>query len=165
MSHPTDGEILEGWRCEPAPLLPILHAFHERDGFLSESALRGVSHALKIPIAELYGTVTFYHHFSLEEGGQQAPRVCTGPVCAMRGAAELLESLEGATAMACSGRCDEPIPVLRGNQTLVGTSADSLVERGSPLPPLLPDGIEECVFSQIREPGRATLAGYEATGG
>ncbi len=165
MSHPTDGEILESWCREQAPLLPILHAFHERDGFLSESALRAVSHALRIPIAELYGTVTFYHHFALEAGGQQAPRVCTGPVCAMRGAAELLESLDGATAMACSGRCDEPIPVLRGNQTLVGTSADSLVERASPLPPPLPGGIDECVFSQIREPGRATLAGYEATGG
>lgn len=143
----------------------MLHAFHERDGYLSEAALRAVSGGLRIPIAELYGTVTFYHHFSLAPGGQQAPRVCTGPICAMRGAHELLTSLDGATEMACSGRCDEPIPVLRGNQTLIGRSGDSLAMCASPLPAPLPDGFEECVFSQIREPDRFTLAGYEATGG
>ncbi len=82
MSPPADREIIARWRAEPAPLLPLLHAFHDRDGYLSESALRATAQALRIPLADLYGTVTFYHHFArAADLPQRTPRVCTGPVC------------------------------------------------------------------------------------
>ena len=58
--------LIDRWRDEPAPLLPLLHAFHDRDGYLSDEALRDVAKGLRIPLADLYGTVTFYHHFSRE---------------------------------------------------------------------------------------------------
>jgi NADH-quinone oxidoreductase subunit F len=161
----SDDDILARWKEEPAPLLPILHDFHDRDGFLSEEALRAVAHGLRIPIADLFGTVTFYHHFAREPRGLGAPRVCTGPICKMRGADALLGALDGATAMPCSGRCDDPIPVLRGHDTLVGLSGESLESRPSPLPPAVQEGIEECVFAHIREPGRASLDGYRNSGG
>ena len=51
------------------------------DQVLSDDALRVVAEELGIPLADLYGTVTFYHHFSREAGGLEAPRVCTGPIC------------------------------------------------------------------------------------
>ena len=120
---------------------------------------------LRIPVADLFGTVTFYHHFSREPGGLEAPRVCTGPVCQMKGADTLVAALDGATPMPCSGRCDDPIPVLRGNETLVGLSADALESRPSPLPSAGPERVEECVFADIRKPGRSSLDGYENTGG
>jgi NADH-quinone oxidoreductase subunit F len=161
---PTTQEIVDRWRTQPAPLLPILHAVHERDGHLSEAALREVSAALRIPLAELYGDITFYHHFARTAGGHAAPRVCTGPVCAHRGSADLIAGLPGATGMPCAGRCDEPVPVLLGDDVMVGADG-VLTSRPSPLPPPNPGGIEECVFTGIREPGRATLAGYRRTGG
>ncbi|MCB0145375.1 MAG: NAD(P)H-dependent oxidoreductase subunit E [Caldilineaceae bacterium] len=168
MSITANHELIERWRNEPAPLLPLLHAFHDRDGYLSAEALRAISAALRIPLAELYGTVTFYHHFSREpQQPQRAPRVCTGPVCALRGGQELCHALadQGATAMPCAGRCDEPIPVLQGHQVLVGSAADDLVHRPALLPPPNPAGLPECVFAEIRQPGRATLPGYENSGG
>jgi NADH-quinone oxidoreductase subunit F len=169
MSTPTDQELIQRWKGTEAPLLPLLHAFHDRDGYLSDDALRSVADGLRIPLADLYGTVTFYHHFSREPGGLQAPRVCTGPVCCMKGGLELLDELDGATAMPCAGRCDEPVPVLQGHVQLVGTPGAALDERPTPLPPHLEGsvrgGAEECVFRHIREPGRATLDGYRATGG
>lgn len=165
MPDPTDAELHEHWKGQPAPLLPLLHAIHDRDGYLSEAALRGVSHALRIPIADLFGTVTFYHHFAREPGGLDTPRVCTGPICRARGATGLLESLQGASPMPCSGRCDDPIPVIRGHETLVGLTADTLELRPSPLPPAPAKGVTECVFGGIREPGRASLEGYRAGGG
>ncbi|MEE9123872.1 MAG: NAD(P)H-dependent oxidoreductase subunit E, partial [candidate division NC10 bacterium] len=91
MTVPTDKELSERWRNEPAPLLPLLHAFHDRDGYLSDDAIDHVSQALKIPIADLYGTVTFYHHLSRREPGSHtpqgvaAPRVCMGPICSLGG--------------------------------------------------------------------------------
>jgi len=165
MTAPTDRDLIERWRDEPAPLLPLLHAFHERDGHLSESALREIAGGLRIPIADLFGTVTFYHHFARDPKGRHRPRACVGPICALRGAAELVDELGGCGTMPCPGRCDEPIPVLLGDRVLIGGPGGALEERPSPLPPRAPEGIEECVFSRIREPGRSGLEGYLATGG
>jgi NADH-quinone oxidoreductase subunit F len=167
MANPTTRDLIERWSDQPAPLLPLLHAVHERDGYLSDNALRDVAKGLRIPLAELFGDVTFYHHFAREPRGHAAPRVCTGPVCRRKGGLELLEALaqQGATPMPCAGRCDEPVPVLEGDTLRVGTSVDALAERPSPLPPPNPGGVEECVFSAIREPGRNTIAGYQQSGG
>lgn len=160
-----DPVLIERWRNEPAPLLPLLHEFHDRDGYLSDSAIKAVSEGLRIPLAELFTTVTFYHHFSRTPPGKSAPRVCTGPICKLNGADALLESLDGATPMPCSGRCEEPVALLIGDQVVVGQTAGQLESRRSLLPPPPPAGIEECVFASIREDGRATLDGYRRSGG
>ncbi len=167
MAAPTDSEIIDHWKGELAPLLAVLHAFHDRDGILSEAALRATAAGLGIPLADLYGTVTFYHHFARENPGQRAPRVCTGNVCSLRGGHALLEALrfEGATPMPCSGRCDDPVPVLRGHETWVGTAPGNLEHRASRLPDVNPGGCQECAFAAIREPGRSGLEGYRRTGG
>ncbi|NNK63483.1 MAG: hypothetical protein HKO98_09720 [Gemmatimonadetes bacterium] len=160
-----DRDLIDRWREHEAPLLPVLHAFHDRDGYLSEDALRAVSEGLRIPLADLYGTVTFYHHFARDPGGRNRPRVCTGPICRLRGADAIVGSLEGASGMPCSGRCDDPVPVLRGAETLVADESGSLASRPAPIPPPAAGDGEECVFRHIREPGRASLEGYRATGG
>ncbi|MFN8489713.1 MAG: NADH-ubiquinone oxidoreductase-F iron-sulfur binding region domain-containing protein [Caldilineaceae bacterium] len=167
MTFPTDQALIEQWQQQPAPLLPLLHAFHDRDGYLSEPALRAIAQALRMPLADLYGTVTFYHHFSREPKGLNVPRICTGPVCCLRGGPELVAAMQaqGATAMPCAGRCDEPVPVLQGHTVRVGADGVNLVHKTTPLPPPNPGGIEECVFAEIRTPGRNTLEGYRRTGG
>ena len=169
MTGATDEELINRWRNEPAPLLPLLHDFHNRDGYLSDDALRAVSDGLRTPLADLFGTVTFYHHFARTPGGLDAPRVCTGNICCFRGGNEILDTLkaqgQAATPMPCSGRCDGPVPVLQGHTTLIGTSADTLTPTPSAVPVPNPGGIEECVFAKIREPQRNTLDGYRKSGG
>ena len=163
----TDLALIDCYRDEPAPLLPILHAFHDRDGYISAEAIEAVGKALRIPLADLYGTITFYHHFARESGGLQRPRVCTGPVCCLRGALEILNSLDGAEEMPCAGRCDDPVPILIGHETFVASLSLPTPQRrvSSPLPAPNPGGREECVFAAIREPERASLDGYRRSGG
>jgi NADH-quinone oxidoreductase subunit F len=167
--HPalTDEALIAHWQDKPAPLLGLLHAFHDRDGYLSEAALRAVAAGLRIPLADLYGTVTFYHHFARTPGGMAAPRICTGPVCRLRGGEELLAALreQEATAMPCAGRCDESVPVLQGNTVRVGATAEQLTHKATPLPAPNPGGYEECVFADIRKPRRNTLYGYDLSHG
>ncbi len=163
----TNAELIANWRDEPAPLLSVLHAFHDRDGFISEEVLRDISVGLRIPLAELFGTLTFYHHFSQEAPGQSAPRVCTGPVCRLQGGIEILNTLtdDGATAMPCAGRCDDCIPVIKGHQVFTGKNAENLSVQPTPLPPKYPGDKEECIFADIREQNRNTIEGYQKTGG
>ena len=163
----TDLALIDRYRREPAPLLPILHAFHNRDGYIGAAAIEAVGKELRIPLADLYGTVTFYHHFARAEGGLQRPRVCTGPVCCQRGALEIVNSLEGAEEMPCAGRCDDPVPLLIGHETFVSSAPFQTLQRriSSPVPVPNPGGLEECVFAAIREPERASLDGYRRSGG
>ena len=165
MNLQTNENLVAHWLDEPAPLLPLLHAFHDRDGYLSADAIDAVAGGLKIPKAELFATITFYHHFAREAPGQSAPRVCTGPICIHRGANTLLADLDKATAMPCAGRCDGPIPVIKDHQVLIGTSSADLTPTPSPLPRPNPGGYGECVFADIRAEGRATVAGYRQSGG
>ncbi|MCY4402801.1 MAG: NAD(P)H-dependent oxidoreductase subunit E [Candidatus Poribacteria bacterium] len=164
---PTNSELIEKWCDAPAPLLSILHEFHDRDGFISEEALRDIAIGFRIPLAELYGTLTFYHHFAQEEPGQNAPRVCTGPVCRLQGGIEILQELkkEDAIPMPCAGRCDDCVPVLKGHQVLTGKKADTLQAHPTPLPPTYPGNGEECIFAEIREPHQNTIEGYQRNGG
>ena len=163
----TDRALIGRYRDEPAPLLPVLHAFHNRDGYIGAGAMEAIGKELRIPLADLYGTVTFYHHFSRAEGGLQRPRVCAGPVCCQRGALEIVESLDGAEEMPCSGRCDDPVPVLIGHETFVANAPFHTLQRriSSPVPVPNPGGREECVFAAIREPDRESLDGYRRSGG
>jgi len=163
----TDKEIIAKWKNETAPLLPVLHAFHDRDDYISEDSIKTISAGLKIPVAELFATISFYHHFSRELPGKQAPRVCTGNVCCLNGGTELLDELksEGATPMPCAGRCDEMVPVIKGRQVLVGKNSTSLKCRTSPLPIPNPGNSEECIFRYIREENRSKLDGYQRNHG
>ncbi|NNM31903.1 MAG: hypothetical protein HKO53_02505, partial [Gemmatimonadetes bacterium] len=169
MPTPTDEQLLGRWRDEPAPLLPLLHAFHTRDGYLSEEAIRAISAGLRIPIADLFGTVTFYHHLGRSPGSLDQPRVCNGPVCRLHGAEALIAGFKGQgmqpVAMPCPGRCDQPVPVLKGETVFCATAGGDLVHEESPLPPDPPNGIRECVFAGIRDPDRRTLSGYGGDAG
>lgn len=159
--------IIEQWSDKDAPLLPVLHAFHDRDDYLSDDAIKFISKALKIPVAELYATITFYHHFSREEKGKKNPRVCTGNVCCLNGGNELLEELkkDGATAMPCAGRCDEMVPVIIGDDVFVGKNSKTLKNIPTPIPQPNPGKYEECIFRHIRNENRCHIEGYEKTHG
>ncbi len=165
MTTTTDEQILQRWRNEPAPLLPLFHAFCERDSFVSAAAVQSIAGALNLPVAEVFGTLTFYHHLGREEGAHAQARVCTGPICRMHGADALLHQTKGAVSMPCAGRCDDPIPIILGNRVLTGSPGTPAAERSSPLPPPPPGGAAECVFAGIREPNRPSLEGYRQVGG
>ena len=47
MTTHSNADLASRWRDEPAPLLPLLHALHERDGHLSDEALRFVAKELR----------------------------------------------------------------------------------------------------------------------
>ena len=74
-------------------LLPLLWDVQTHAGHISAEAVHAISHCLRVPEADIYGVVGFYSLFHAQPTGERIVRVCTDPVCALRGADALLASL------------------------------------------------------------------------
>jgi bidirectional [NiFe] hydrogenase diaphorase subunit len=77
-------------------LLEVLHGAQELFGFLSDDVLVYVGRALKLPLSRVYGVATFYNLFSLKPKGEHTCTVCMGTACFVKGAGEILASVETA---------------------------------------------------------------------
>ena len=67
-------------------LLPALHKVQEVVGYIPEDAARKAASTLGIPLADVYGVITFYSHFHDKPIANALIHVCNDPVCAMAGA-------------------------------------------------------------------------------
>ena len=114
-------EIISKYRNENGPLIPILQEAQGVYGYLPAHVLKYISKAMRIPLAKIYGVVTFYSQFRLTPVGRNLINVCLGTACHVRGGAKILETMEktlnikdGATTedgrytleiVACIGAC------------------------------------------------------------
>ena len=78
----------------PDALIEVLHQAQELFGYLEEDLLLYIAHSLKLPPSRVYGVATFYHFFSLQKKGAHTCVVCMGTACYVKGAANLLATLE-----------------------------------------------------------------------
>ena len=53
-----------------------------------------ISKYLNIPMAEVYGVITFYSRFTLEPKGKYAISVCLGTACFVKGSEQILNRLK-----------------------------------------------------------------------
>ncbi len=87
-------QIIEAIGAKQRYLIQILQEVHEAFNYLPEDALRRISHRLKLPFAEVYGTASFYKAFSLEPRGKHIMQVCMGTACHVRGAGRILDEIK-----------------------------------------------------------------------
>ncbi len=85
--------VLEDYKDKPGALIPVLQIAQRMFGYLPESALRKISHALGKPYSEVAGVVSFYSFFSTVPRGKYLVRVCLGTACYVRGGKEVLMAL------------------------------------------------------------------------
>jgi bidirectional [NiFe] hydrogenase diaphorase subunit len=79
---------------KPHALIESLHTVQEVFGFLDEEAMLYVAHALRVPLSKVYGVATFYHFFTLKPQGRHTCVICTGTACYIKGAGNLIASIE-----------------------------------------------------------------------
>jgi bidirectional [NiFe] hydrogenase diaphorase subunit len=75
-------------------LIETLHTVQETFGYLDGAALRYVAVSLRVPLSRAYGVATFYHFFTLKPAGAHTCVVCTGTACYIKGAGQLLSTME-----------------------------------------------------------------------
>jgi formate dehydrogenase subunit gamma len=89
-------EIAERLKDLEGPLLPILHAFTEHFGFISDEAIVLVADVLNLTRAEVQGVVGFYHDFRRRPAGRHVVKVCRAEACQSMGSEALAGRLERA---------------------------------------------------------------------
>lgn len=78
-------EIVERFKDEKTPLMMILEAIQSEYGYIPLEVQELVSDLTGIPVAEIYGVVTFYSFFSLTPKGKYIIGVCLGTACYVKG--------------------------------------------------------------------------------
>ncbi len=63
-------EIMKPYRIEKDNLIPILNEVQEKYGYVPKIAQLEISKYINIPMAEIYGVVTFYSRVTLEPKGK-----------------------------------------------------------------------------------------------
>ena len=84
-------EIVERYKNEETPLMMILEAIQTEYGYIPLEVQELVSELTGIPVAEIYGVVTFYSFFSLKPKGKYVIGVCLGTACYVKGAQLVLD--------------------------------------------------------------------------
>ncbi len=88
---PKMTEILEKYTEDKSNLIQILNEVQEYYGYVPEKAQLAISEYLKIPMAEIYGVVTFYARFTLKPKGKYHIAVCLGTACFVKGSEQILD--------------------------------------------------------------------------
>ena len=84
-------EIIEKYKDTRGALIPVLHEAQEIYGYLPLEVQLEISNGLNVPLAEVYGVVSFYTQFSINPKGKFKINVCMGTACYVKGAAEILD--------------------------------------------------------------------------
>ena len=90
MLHAVIDELREDKGC----LMPIMQKAQEIYGYLPIEVQEMISEGLDVPLAEIYGIVTFYTQFSLNPKGVYPIGVCLGTACYVKGSGEILDKMK-----------------------------------------------------------------------
>lgn len=83
--------IIEKYKDTRGALIPVLHEAQEVYGYLPIEVQKIIAEKLNIPLAEVYGVVSFYTQFSINPKGKYQVNVCMGTACYVKGSSEILD--------------------------------------------------------------------------
>jgi NADH-quinone oxidoreductase subunit E len=87
-------KILSVFEGKKGALIPVLQKVQEEFGYLPEEALAQIGESLKLPQSRVFSVATFYAHFYLTRRGDHLVRICQGTACHVRGARDILETVQ-----------------------------------------------------------------------
>ncbi|MEW9121189.1 MAG: NAD(P)H-dependent oxidoreductase subunit E [Thermotaleaceae bacterium] len=127
--------VIEKNKGKKGSLMPVLHEGQKIFGCLPLEVQKRISDALDMPLAEIYGVVTFYSQFTLDPKGDYTIGVCMGTACYVKGSQKIIDRIKkeakvevGSTsadgkfsleATRCIGACGLA-PVLTVNEDVYG---------------------------------------------
>lgn len=86
-------EVIEVKKDMKGALMPILHEAQHLFGAVPLDVQKVISKNLSIPLAEIYGVVTFYSQFTLVPNGEFVVGVCMGTACYVKNSQPILDRI------------------------------------------------------------------------
>lgn len=87
-------KILEAYGMKETHLVSILLDIQAEANFLPREILSYVAKKLGVPLSQVCRFATFYKVFSLKPRGRHVIKACLGTACHVRGAVNVLQSIE-----------------------------------------------------------------------
>ena len=87
-------EVCNSFENNPGELSNVLHKIQGVFGYLPAEVQEVVAECLHVPVAKVYGVVTFYSFFTMLPKGKHPISVCTGTACYVRGAEKVLDEFK-----------------------------------------------------------------------
>jgi NADH:ubiquinone oxidoreductase subunit F (NADH-binding)/NADH:ubiquinone oxidoreductase subunit E len=129
-------------------LIEYLHLINDAKGHLPANLLVALAEAMRLPLAEVYETATFYAHFRVVEGDEPAQvtlRICDSLSCCMAGADDLAQRLDGLEGVRierapCMGQCDRAPCAVYGKNVIAPAAVETVlaVHAHKAVTPVLP---------------------------
>ena len=92
--------FIDEWKTKPGSLIMILHKTQQTFGYISREAAGALSKLTGVPLARIYGVVTFYHFFKTKKPGKHTISVCLGTACYLKGGQDLIEEARNILGLA-----------------------------------------------------------------
>ncbi|MFW6365536.1 MAG: NAD(P)H-dependent oxidoreductase subunit E [Spirochaetota bacterium] len=100
-------QFMSEWKEKPGNLIMILHRVQEEYGYIPREVAIEVSRKMNVPLAKIYGVITFYHFFKLNKPGKNKIQVCMGTACYLKGGEDLILDLERLLGLPVNGTTDD----------------------------------------------------------
>jgi NADP-reducing hydrogenase subunit HndA len=136
------GEICASFNNDPQELINVLHKCQGHFGYLPAEVQEIVSDELLVPVAKIYGVVTFYSFFTMIPRGKHPISICMGTACYVRGAEKVLDEFKkelgiqvgqttgdgkfSLSSLRCVGACGLAPVVLVGDKTYGRVAPDDV---------------------------------------
>src|SRR5699024_2184882 len=126
-----------------------------------------LAEALRLSMTEVHEVASFYHHFDIVRDAEAEPaaltvRVCDSITCAMFGAEELIQSLEGRLGanvrvqrVPCVGRCQDAPVAICGQKPVPAATAAQVADAVA-VGDTAPESLTPVTYAEYRRDG-----GYE----
>ncbi|MDY0287362.1 MAG: NAD(P)H-dependent oxidoreductase subunit E [Sphaerochaeta sp.] len=99
--------FIEEWKDKPGNLIMVLHKVQQEQSYISRAAADKVAEILNVPLATIWGVVSFYHFFKLTKPGEHNIQVCMGTACYLKGAQPLIDELTKQLGIEVGGVTDD----------------------------------------------------------
>ena len=86
--------FIDAWKEKRGNLIMILHRIQQEFGFVPRQVAIELSRRIDVPLAKIYGVLTFYHYFKQKKPGRHTLSVCTGTACYLKGAHGVIQEVE-----------------------------------------------------------------------
>jgi NADH-quinone oxidoreductase subunit E len=83
--------FIDEWKEKPGSLIMMLHRIQEEFDYIPREAAEKLSLLVGLPLAKIYGVVTFYHYFKTTKPGKNRIAICLGTACYLKGAQDLID--------------------------------------------------------------------------